>query len=308
MRDALFVALFVAALVGVLRSAVPAHFLARGRFHEMRGDLDRAERWFRKVLAFERGIRSLRGVALACSRLGFLHHRQRRVDDAARMFTAAIDIYSRLGRTFDSAPVIGALGKLYFDAGEWSLADKALNEALAIYCRRGGSDEAIDTIHRLLQLLAERRGATQARTYVNARHHFSIDVPENWVVQRLLPEFARSGGQVAISHATHKATFSVSVGANDLVNVDERARALATFVAGAPDRVGDVEMTSGRAVGGEPNTVCAEYVVDHGPRATRRYGVMTIVYRNVEYCLNWSAMADYENDVRAIVSSFKFVD
>ncbi|HEX8072432.1 MAG TPA: hypothetical protein VF546_20970 [Pyrinomonadaceae bacterium] len=228
------------------------------------------------------------------------------------MFNAAIEIYSDLGRVNDSAPVYASLGKLYFDSGDLSLAEEALEHALAIYCRRGRASESMDATNRLLDLIAERRaGADGAHRYANAEYGFSLTVPAGWVVQRLVSEFSSTGGQVAVSHKTHKATLNVSVGPTDLRTREARADALRAFLAGVPERVGDYRVTSAVAVAGEPNAVCGECstrrVVGGAPQL-HKAGLLTILHNDLEYVVQWTAAAGYEDEVQAIVASLKFDD
>lgn len=315
MEKILLVALFVAAAVFYLRRSIPGALLARGNAHQERGELEAAERSFLQVLAFENAIRRLTGarydVALASSRLGFLYHRQRRIEDAERMFTAALGIHTALGRAIDAARIRAALGKLHFDNGDLARAAQELNEALAVYARRADAPEAIATIHALLQSISERLdGATAEHTYTHPQYGFSFTIPAGWVAQRLDPRFATADGQVSVSHKTHTANLNVSVGPTDLQDVRLRGDALRDHVAALPERIGEFEVKTG-TVGGEPNTVGAEYtarLVIQGVPVIRRSGLTSVVHGGLEYCVQWSAMTDREDDVQVILSSFRFAE
>lgn len=161
MEHTLIIIVAIAAAVFAVRRGIPGLLVWKGLSHQDRGRYEASEQCFLKALSFEKSIQRMTGqklgVALVCSNLGLLYHRQRRIEDAAKMLTTSIAIYSNLGRIDDSAPVHGSLGKLYFDSGELTLAEKSLNEALAIYRRRPEAREAIATIQQLLRAVAERR-------------------------------------------------------------------------------------------------------------------------------------------------------
>lgn len=160
MQDVLLTIVAIAAALFVIRRGIPGLFYWQGCRQQDSGEYEAAERFFLKALSFEKAVQRITGqkvgVALVCSNLGLLYHQQRRVDDAAKMFTTSIDIYSNIGRIDDSAPVYASLGKLYFDNGDLALAENALNEALAIYRRRLDAREAISSINQLLDAIAGR--------------------------------------------------------------------------------------------------------------------------------------------------------
>lgn len=170
--------------------------------------------------------------------------------------------------------------------------------------------EAIATIQALLQSISERQdGADAEHTYTHPQYGFSIIIPSEWVAERLLPQFSSEGGQVAVSHKTHTATLNVAVGTTDLKEVEARAGVLRDYVAALPERIGDFEVKVGTAVGGEPNSVGAEYtarVVMAGVPMTRKSGLISIVHGGLEYSVQWSAVSDHEDDVKVILSSFRF--
>ncbi|MFC1539023.1 tetratricopeptide repeat protein [Candidatus Latescibacterota bacterium] len=97
------------------------------------------------------------GAAHVFSCIGLLYHRQNRIREAINMFDAAIEIYAHYRRNDEAAPVYASLGKVYFDSGDLNLAEVTLSKALEMYSLRKGSQEAIDTISNLLDLISERR-------------------------------------------------------------------------------------------------------------------------------------------------------
>ncbi|MBN2019754.1 MAG: tetratricopeptide repeat protein [Sedimentisphaerales bacterium] len=251
--------------------------------------------------------------AIGCANLGLHYHRKKKIKNAIEMFKQAIDIYTDLGQINDTAPVYGSLGKLYFDNGDLDLAEDNLQQALRIYRRCSHAQEAIATITPLLDLIAERRQrCDEPKAYTNAEYCFSFIIPADWLKQRLAQEFTTTGGQIAISHKTHRATFNVSVGPPDRpewIAKEARTAAVREFLAHAPGRIGHVEITTSVAVGGEPNTVAAEYETETKIRSVRRRlrnGLISIIHIELEYALQWSAERDLEGQVKGIIDSFKF--
>jgi tetratricopeptide (TPR) repeat protein len=160
-ENLLLAILFIAAVAVIIRKGIPGSLTRQAYSHQDGGKYESAERCFLKALSFEKRMQGLTGqrigVALQYSNLGFLYHRQRRMDEAIRMFQKAIVIYSDLGRVDDSAPIYASLGKVYFDIGELQLAEESLNKALIIYRSRHHAREAIDTINKLLGAISVLR-------------------------------------------------------------------------------------------------------------------------------------------------------
>jgi tetratricopeptide (TPR) repeat protein len=235
------------------------------------------------------------------------------MQDAIVMFRRAIKLYTEDGRINDAAPVYASLGKVYFDDGDLEPAQEALQQALTIYRRRSDAQEAITTIVALLDLIAERRQKSdKPSTYTNAEYGFSFVIPAGWLKQRLVQQFSTTGGQIAISHNTHRATFNVSVGPPDRPEwtaKEARASAVRAFLTRAPGRIGSIAITTTIAVGGESNTVSAEYETEteiRGVTRRRRDGLMSVIHNGLEYALQWSAERDLEEQVKGIIDSFKF--
>lgn len=250
-------------------------------------------------------------TALGYSNLGLHYHKKRRVQDAIGMFKQAIEIYTDLGQINDTAPVYGSLGKVYFDNWDLDLAEDALKQALTIYKRRPHAEEAIRTITALLGLIAERRQSCNERcTYTNTTYGFSFIIPAGWLKKKLVQQFSITGGQIAISHKTHRATFNVSVGPPDRSEWTEReARAIAVrdYLRSVPERIGDIEVNTSISVGAESNTVSAEYETDVGHASRKRLsGLISIIHNGLEYAIQWSAERDFKEQVKEITNSFKF--
>ncbi len=317
MQNYLLFGLVIAAGLFVLRRAVPGFFCSRGYAHQDKGQYEAAERWFLRAARWEEHIRQFtgqqRGVAIVYTALGLLYHCQNRTTEAAERLKSAISIYRNLGRVDDLAPVYASLGKLYYDAGDMTSAEQALNEALAIYSRRPTSGEAMETTARLLDLVVERRqDCDKPSTYTNAENDLSLIIPAGWLKQRSVQEFSDAGGQIAISHKTHRATFTVSVGPPDKsewMAKEVRATAVREYLAHVPERVSDAVVTTSRSVGGERNTVWAEYQTDTtigGATRRQRAGLISIIHHGLEYTLQWSVEPDLEQQTKGIIDSFKF--
>ena len=267
-------------------------------------------RAFSKVLNKQEGRIS---SAYEFVKRGFRYHRQRKLLEAINMFKQAIEIYTESGCIDETAPVYGSLGKAYFDKGDLDLAESTLNKALTIYRNRPNAQEAIDTLNVLLQLISERKQDSDSpSTYKNVEYEFSFIIPSGWLKQKLVPQFVITGGQIAISHISHKATFNVSVGPPDQVEFaikDARANAVRVFLAQASGRIGAVTVSTSTQVGGQSNTVYAEYVDQHdinGVFLKRKNGFISIIHNELEYAIQWSAMREYEDQVNKIIASFRF--
>lgn len=253
------------------------------------------------------------GEASECARRGFRYHKQRKMQEAIDMFKRFIEIYTDFDRINDAAPVYGSLGKAYFDNGDLDLAEGSLNEALTIYKRRTNTREAIDTINALLHLISERRQNIDSPSlYKNTEYDFSFTIPIGWLKQKLVQEFSSTGGQIAVSHKSHKATFNVSVGEPDQkewVAKESRASAVRAFLSQTPGRIGAVAVSTAKQVGGESNTVCAEYMDQQDIRRVsikQKNGFISIIRNGIEYTFQWSAVHEYEDQIKAIIASFRF--
>jgi hypothetical protein len=324
MENVLITVFAVPIVLFCLRRFIPGFCWWRGCARQDQGDYDGAEQWFLRALRCEETIgrytRERRGVALIFTSLGHLYHQQRRFPEAAEKLKAAIRIFSDLRSTQDLALCKGSLGKLYFDAGDMDAASNALKEAVADFSRLPETREAMETTLRLLDLINERGqsaagDADGERLYTNEQYEFRFLIPHGWLEQRLVPGFAETGGQVAISHTAHRATFNVSVGPPgrpEWVAKEARAKALSRYLRGVSGRVGAIVMDSSLVVGGEPNTVAGEYDLESGgggPLLRRRAGLISIVRPNgVEYTLQWSAMPELVSEVKRIIASFEVAE
>jgi hypothetical protein len=68
-------------------------------------------------------------------------------------------------------------------------------------------------------------------------------------------------------------------------------------------------ITPSVTVGGEPNTVYAQYETEteiRGVRRKRQDGLISIIHNGLEYAIQWSAEHDIEEQVKYIIDSFKF--
>jgi hypothetical protein len=90
---------------------------------------------------------------------------------------------------------------------------------------------------------------------------------------------------------------------------EARANALKEFLTNAAGRLGSIAITTSIAVGGEPNTVAAEYEIEakiRSARSRRRVGLTSVLHNGLEYALQWSAERDLEEQIKAIIDSFRF--
>lgn len=248
------------------------------------------------------------------ARQGLAHHNDRRQAEAAAMFTRAIDLYREASRTVDAAPVYASLGKLHFDFNELDLAEKNLQEALRLFEEWPRAHEEIKTASLLLDMVwAKRRLNQVANRYVDPVYGFSLLIPADSGPQKLVSEFANSGGRAAFSHKTNAATLNVSVG----VLVERELRLPEVRVVSArehllknsPNRVSGVTAQVSVPVGGETNVITAEYdtrnLIGQEYRQ-RRNGFVSAVHEGDEYVIQWSAETVHEPETREIVKSLSF--
>lgn len=149
-------------------------------------------------------------------------------------------------------------------------------------------------------------------TYIDTKYPFSFLIPPGWLKQKLVQQFSSTGGRVAISHQTHAATLNVSAGTPDRPewsSREERARAVKEYVQKMPKRIGTFEVRTSDTVAGQRNVVAAEYETEtnvRGVRSRRRNGFVSIIHRDLEYTLQWSAEDKLEDQTRKILDSFTF--
>ncbi len=263
-----------------------------------------------------RALREYRSSSLAgygFFKLGLTYHRRRKITKAINMFKKAIDIYNNLGLAYDTAPVYGSLGKVYFDNGDLDLAENTLRKALALYTGLPNSHKAIDTINRLCHLIKERREpAFSSKKYSNNAFKFSFIIPADWLEQNQAPQFTKTGGQIVVSHKTHRATFNVSVGPPDRpewIRLEVRSMAMKEFLKRVPGLVGNIEVTTSSDFPGQANVVSARYdtiTILQGVRRQRKNGIISIIQNNLEYTMQWSCEYELEKEIKMIINSFNF--
>ena len=121
-----------------------------------------------------------------CLQLGMTYHQERRIEEATQMFKRAITLYADCGGA-EAATAYASLGKLYFDTGALDLAEQQLMEARARFAQQIGTRGAAATTDALLQLIAERRRASDRDTrYSDALFHFAFTIPPGWVEQSIV--------------------------------------------------------------------------------------------------------------------------
>jgi Tetratricopeptide repeat len=246
-----------------------------------------------------------------CLQLAMTHHQDRRIEEAIQMYQQAIRLYTECGRETDAAPAYASLGKLYFDTGALDLAEQQLMKARPRFAQQMGARDAAARTDAILQLIAERRQASNVDTrYSDALFHFTLTIPPGWVKQSLVGQFAQTGGRVAISHTSHAATLNVSVGPPDKpawLAAEPRSRAATEYARNIPSRIGPATTVDPTPIGGEANVVIVEYATQalvSGQMRQRKNGLISVVHNGLEYTLQWSAEQEYEYQARAIIQSF----
>jgi tetratricopeptide (TPR) repeat protein len=251
--------------------------------------------------------------ASGLTRRGLMLHEQRRIEEARHAFERAIEIYNEAGQPGAAAPVYGCLAKLLFDIGELDTAETALNRARELYSNRFDAQEAIRHIDALADLISERRQPLSGPIpYTDGEYHFSFVIAAGWLKQKQVHQFASTGGRIAVSHSTHAATLNISVGPPDRPewsSKEARARDAKEYVRKIPRRIGGLDVRTSDSFDGEENAVAVEYEIEadvRGERRQRRAGFISVIHRDIEYVVQWSAERDLEPDVRQMISSFRF--
>jgi tetratricopeptide (TPR) repeat protein len=130
---------------------------------------------------------------------GLMYHEERRIDEA-------ITAYQECGCEADAGRVHASLGKLYFDIGEMDLAEAQLKDALARLKPPLDGRDAVTRIQALLELISERRQVSHVPVvYTDPIYSFSFTIPADWVNQKLVDQFAGTGGRGGdITHLTRR--------------------------------------------------------------------------------------------------------
>jgi len=121
------------------------------------GDLDKAERMYRKALKIDERLGRQEGVAAAHGNLGGISITREDLDEAERMLRKALEIDERLGRQEDVAGAYINLGLIFIKRGNLDEAEQMLRKALEINeCL--GRQEGLANTYNNLALLSMRRG------------------------------------------------------------------------------------------------------------------------------------------------------
>src|SRR6266446_3352959 len=118
------VAGFLLAVNGIyfLRKAIPGYFWRTAVSYQDNHDYEMAEKYLLRALTIEKIIQKMTGsgagVAHISTSLGFLYHHEHRLGEAVEMFSRALSEFAHNGRNATCAPILAAIGKIYFDNGD----------------------------------------------------------------------------------------------------------------------------------------------------------------------------------------------
>ena len=103
-----------------------------GHIHKLRGNLEEAERAYKRVLRVAKRHKDKGGQAAAYGNLGLIYQTRGELDEAERMQRKALEINEKLGRMEGMANQYGNLGVIYQTRGDLDEAERMHRKALGI--------------------------------------------------------------------------------------------------------------------------------------------------------------------------------
>jgi len=128
-----------------------------GLIYQTRGELDKAEEMFSTGLKIDEKLGRLKGMAAKYGNLGLIYRRRGKLDKAEEMHNKALEIHEKLGLQEGMAIDYGNLGLIYQDRGELDKAEEMLNKALQI-SKKLGLQEGMANQYGNLGLIYNKRG------------------------------------------------------------------------------------------------------------------------------------------------------
>ena len=128
-----------------------------GLIHRTRGDLDTAEEMHLKSLEIETELGCKEGMASVYGNLGLIHRTRDDLDTAEEMHRKALEINQDLGRKEGMANQYGNLGLIHGRRGDLEKAEEMLRKSLEIH-KDLGHKEGMASVYGNLGLIHGRRG------------------------------------------------------------------------------------------------------------------------------------------------------
>jgi tetratricopeptide (TPR) repeat protein len=128
-----------------------------GLVYKTRGDLDEAERLHRKALEIDEKLGRLEGLAITYGNLGLIYQTRGDLDEAERLHRRALEIEEKLGRLEGMARQYGNLGVIHGTRGDLDEAERLFRKALEIN-EKLGRLEGMGSQYGNLGLIYRMRG------------------------------------------------------------------------------------------------------------------------------------------------------
>ena len=139
--------------------------------------------------------------------------------------------------------------------------------------------------------------------YIDTERGFSIRIPNGWTQNVLQPVFYESGGCLAISSPSKRATLNVSVGSlesHELEQIEVRVIRLRQILA----QYSCVKITDNENITGETNVVKSHWSETDGSYA----GLITAVHNDNEYVIQYRRDKNHRHEITHILDSFIFLN
>lgn len=104
-----------------------------GIVYYMMRDLDAAEEYYRKAIVLQEKLGEQHMLIKNYINLGGIYHEHRKLDSALYNYTRAITLADAIGEEKTKGPVLHNIGLLYADRHDYALAEKFMNDGLAIH-------------------------------------------------------------------------------------------------------------------------------------------------------------------------------
>jgi tetratricopeptide (TPR) repeat protein/tRNA A37 threonylcarbamoyladenosine biosynthesis protein TsaE len=128
-----------------------------GIFNRRRGNLDKAESFYKMSLEIRKRFGDQLGIAASLHNLGILAKGRGELEEAEHLYRESLEIYKKLGKQSETANSLQSLGNLVVDRGELEEAERLYKESLEI-SRKLGNQSTIAGTYLSLGILAKDRG------------------------------------------------------------------------------------------------------------------------------------------------------
>jgi tetratricopeptide (TPR) repeat protein len=228
-----------------------------GTMEQFRGDLPRANRWYRSAQRLAKGLGDNRLVAMIEQNLGIVAAIGGQVPEALAHFRVALEAFEQSGAEQEALWVMNNMGNLYTRQGAYDLAASSLHGALELaqtlgdvasegvveenrsrlLLALGDMDKAERAANHALEIAAKRRDATRQAAAVcclalikRKRERLSPEVPA--LLDRAL-DLAVTGEDAEMKGEILREMANVCEDRGDQTNASSYRHAATKFVSGA---------------------------------------------------------------------------